>query len=121
MDAGFADICVDGAWDVDALGDCADLSSSLSSTTSSVPSLPEHDMFMNDVLNLDGLTDSGHNMDFNWNPEAMMFAQPPTDQEFTELFGTNFDASNLNFDDFPKTNVESFTTPLFNTVSTTST
>jgi hypothetical protein len=113
VEAGFANICVDGAWGVDVLGDCADLSSSLNSTTSSLPSLPEHDMFMNDVLNLDGLTDSGNDMDFTWNPETMMFGQPTTGHGFTDLFGADFDASKLNFDDLSKPNMESFTIPLF--------
>ena len=80
--------------------------------TASVPPQPEHDMIMNDLLNLDGLTDSGHNLDFNWDPKPMNFGLIPI-QDFPDFLDPNFDASQPVLDDELKLNAESFTAPLF--------
>ena len=100
-------MCGDAAWDA---FDCMKLASPM---TTSVPSQPEHDMIMNDLLNLDGLSDSGHNLDFNWNPESVNFGLLPV-QDIPDFLDPNFDASQLVLDgELPKLNDQSLTAPLF--------
>jgi len=105
VDAGFADMCGDAAWDA---FDGMKLASPM---TTSVPSQPEHDMIMNDLLNLDGLTDSGHNLDINWDPKSMNFGLVPI-QDLPDFMDSSFDTSQFVFDE-PKLGVESLTAPLF--------
>lgn len=100
MDAGFANVPGDEAWD-------AFESLNMNASPTNNPCItfnPEHDNMMNEVLNLDGLTESGHNFNFNWTFDSNTIADLP-------LFDESFDASQPALYDLP-----SLTGPLFTSI-----
>lgn len=116
MDAGFANIPGD-AWDA---FDGLKLASPLANTSSSTSSFtPDQNVLMDDLLNLEGLPDSGHNMSFdlNWNNDATTF-DATTLQPLPSFL--DFDPSSMDFNLAANDDIKSFTCPLFNDVQVSS-
>lgn len=113
MDAGFANI-PGAAWDA---FNSLKLASPPNNTSSSLT--PDQNVLMDDLLNLEGLPDSGHNLNFdlNWNTDNTTF-DSSSDHSLPSLF--DFDPSSMDFSLVPNDGFKSFTTPLFNDIQASS-
>jgi len=109
VDAGFANI-PGGAWDA---FDGLKLASPPNNTVSSFT--PAESVLMGDIIHLDGLPDSGHNInyDFNCYTDNTTF-DSTCDQSLPCLF--DFDPSSMDFNLAPNDDFRSFTNPLFNDI-----
>lgn len=94
MDAGFANVCGGEAWDTFA--PCLSVDASPLDNPFVAFNNPEHDTMMNEVLNLDGLPESGHNFNFNWNLDNPTIPDLP-------LFDESLDPSQAALYDLPLT------------------